>query len=96
VFENKVLRKILWPMRVEVTEYWRKLYSQELHDLYSPSIIWVIKSMCSTLVGIVAHMEEKRNACRILVGKPEQKGPLLRPRHRWEDSIKMALREREW
>jgi hypothetical protein len=41
-------------------------------------------------------MGEKRNACRILVGKPEGKRPLGRPRHRWEDNIKMELREIEW
>jgi hypothetical protein len=41
-------------------------------------------------------MREKRNACRILVGKPEGKTPLGRPRHRWEDNIKMDLGEIGW
>jgi hypothetical protein len=44
----------------------------------------------------VAQMGEKRNAYRILVGKPEEKRPLRRPRHRWVDNIKMDLREIEW
>jgi hypothetical protein len=41
-------------------------------------------------------MGEKRNACRILVGKPEGKRPLGKPRRRWVDDIKMDLRERGW
>lgn len=80
------------PKREEVTRYWRKLYSEEHHDLYSPRIIWVIKSTCK----IVAHMEEKRNACRSLEGKPEGKGQLVKPRHNCEDSIKMDLRGIQW
>jgi hypothetical protein len=41
-------------------------------------------------------MGEKRNACRILVGKPEGKRPLGKPRRRWEDNIRMDLREIGW
>lgn len=64
--------------------------------MYSPSNIWVIKSRQYILVGNVAHLEEKRNACKSLVRKPEGKEPLVRPRHRWEDSSKKDLRGREW
>jgi hypothetical protein len=94
VFKNKVLRRIFGPKRNEVTGGWRKLHSEELHDLYSsPSIIRIIKSWRMRLAGHVARMREKRNAYRLLVGKPEGKRPLGRPRHRWVDNIKIDLLE---
>jgi hypothetical protein len=75
---------------------WRKLHNEELHNLYfSASIIRIIKSRRLRLAGHVARMGEKKNACRILVGKPERKKPLERPRRRWEDNIKMNLRDIE-
>jgi hypothetical protein len=46
--------------------------------------------------GACSTNGEKRNSCRILVGKPEGKRPLGRPRRRWVDNIKMDLREIEW
>jgi hypothetical protein len=67
-----------------VTGEWRKLHNEELRDLYSsPSIIRIIKSRRMRWAGHVAQMEEKRNAYRLLVGKPEGKRPLRRPRPRW-------------
>ncbi|KAJ4429695.1 hypothetical protein ANN_21896 [Periplaneta americana] len=102
VFENKVLRKIFGAKRDEVTGEWRKLHNTELHALYSsPDIIRNIKSRRLRWAGHVARMDESRNACRVLVGRPEGKRPLGRPRCRWEDNIKMDLREvgyddREW
>jgi hypothetical protein len=82
VFENRVLRRILGPKRDEVTGKWRKLHNEELRDLYSsPSIIRIIKPRMRW-VGHVARMGEKRNAYRLLVGKPEGKRPLGRQRHR--------------
>jgi hypothetical protein len=81
VFENKVLRKIFGPKRDEVTGEWRKLHNEELRDLYSlPSIIRIIKLRRMRWAGHVARMREKRNAYRLLVGKPEGKRPLGRPR----------------
>jgi hypothetical protein len=72
---------------------WRKLHNEELHNLYSsPSIIRVIKSRRMRWAGHAARMGERRNAYRILVGKPEGKTPLGRPRCRWVDNIKMDLR----
>jgi hypothetical protein len=62
----------------------------------SPSIIRVVKSRRMRWVGHLARMGEKRNAYRTLVGKPEGKRPLGRPRRRWVDSIKMDLREIGW
>jgi hypothetical protein len=95
VFENRVLRRIFGPKRDEVTGRWRKLHNEELHNLYfSPSIIRMIKSRRMRWAGHVARMGETRNAYRILVGKPEGKRPLGRPRHRWVDNIKMDHRER--
>ncbi|KAJ4439437.1 hypothetical protein ANN_07561 [Periplaneta americana] len=102
VFENKVLRKIFGAKRDEVTGEWRKLNNTELHALYSsPDIIRNIKSRCLRWAGYVARMGESRNAYRVLVGRPEGKRSLGRPRRRWEDNIKMDLREvryddREW
>jgi hypothetical protein len=90
VFENRVLRRIFGPKRDEVTGGWRELHNEELHNLYSsPSIIRVIKSRRMRWAGIAARMGEKRNAYRILVGKPEGKRPLGKPRRRWVDNIKM-------
>ncbi|KAJ4431417.1 hypothetical protein ANN_20014 [Periplaneta americana] len=94
VFEDKVLRKTFGAKRDEVTGEWRKLHNAELHALYSsPDIIRNIKSRRLRWVGHVARMGESRNAYRVLVGRPEGKKPLGRPRRRWEDNIKMDLRE---
>jgi hypothetical protein len=80
-----------------VSGSWRKLHNEELHNLYSfPSTIRMIKSGRFRLAGHVAQKGTKRNAYRILVGKPEGKRPLRRPRCRWVDNIKMDLREIEW
>jgi hypothetical protein len=80
-----------------VTGDWRKLHNEELHNLYSsPSIITMIKSRRIRWAGHVARMREKRNAYRILVGKPEGRRPLGRPRHRCVGNIKMDLREIGW
>ena len=94
VFENKVLRKVFGPKRDEVTDEWRKLHNEKLRDLYSlPNIVRVVKSRRMRWMGHVARMGEGRGAHRILVGKPEGKSPLGRPRRRWEDNIKMELEE---
>jgi hypothetical protein len=97
VFENRVLRRIFGPKRDEGTGEWRTLHNEELCDLYSsPSIIRIIKSRRMRWAGHVARIGAKRNAYRLLVGKPEGKRPLGRPRHRWVDNIKMDLGEVEW
>jgi hypothetical protein len=94
VFENKVLRRIFGSKRDEVTGGWRKLHNEELHGLYSShSIIRVIKSRRMRWAGHVARMGEVRDAYSILVGRPEGRRPLGRPKRRWEDNIKMDLRE---
>jgi hypothetical protein len=88
------LRRIFGPKRDGVTLGLRKLHNEELHNLYSsPSIIRIIKSRMMRWVGHVARMGEKRNVYRLLVGKPEGKGPLGRPRCRWIHNIKMDLLE---
>jgi hypothetical protein len=94
VFENRVLRRIFGPERDEATGDWRRLHNEELDDLYSsPNINRVIKSRRLRWAGHVARMGEKRGACRILVGRPERRRPLGRHRRRWEDNIKMDIRE---
>jgi hypothetical protein len=94
VFENRVLRRIFGPTRDEVTREWRKLHNGELHILYSlPDIIRQIKSRRIRWAVHVARMGEGRNVYKVLVGKREGKRPLERPRRRWEDGIKMDLRE---
>jgi hypothetical protein len=77
-----------------VTEGWRKLHNEELHNLYSlPNIMRMIKSMRMRWAAHVTRMGETRNAYRILVGKPEGKRPLGRPRRTWVDNNKLELRE---
>jgi hypothetical protein len=74
VFENRVLRKIFVPMRDEVMGEWRKLHKEELRDLYSsPSMIRIIKSRRMRWTGHVTQMGERRNAYRLMAGKPEGK-----------------------
>jgi hypothetical protein len=97
VFENRVLRTIFGPKRYEVTGEWRKLHNEELHDLYSsPSKIRIIKSRRMRWAGHVSRMGEKRNAYGLLVGKPEGRNPLGRPRRWWLDNIRMDLVEVGW
>ena len=75
-----------------MTEEWRKVHNEELNDLYSsPNIVRVIKSRRMRWAGHVARMGERKGVYRVLVWKPEGKRPLGRPRHRWEDNIKMDL-----
>jgi hypothetical protein len=94
VFENRVLRRVFGPKRNEVTGKWRKLHNEELSDLYSlPNIVRAVISRRMRWAGHVARMGEGRGLHRVLVGKPEGKRPLGRPRRRWEDDIKMDLQE---
>jgi hypothetical protein len=92
VSENRVLR--IFGTKREEDGSWRKLHNDELHDLYSsPNIVRLIKSRRLRWAGHVARMGEGRGVYRFLVGKPEGKKPLGRPRRRWEDNINMDLRE---
>jgi hypothetical protein len=94
VFENRVLGRIFGPKREEVTGEWRKLHSGELHNFYSsPNLIGHIKSRVMKWARHVACMGEGRNVYRVLVGKPEGKRHLERPRRRWEDGIGMDFRK---
>jgi hypothetical protein len=97
VFENRVVRRIFGSKRDEVTGEWRKLHTEELHNLYSsPDIIRQVKSRRRGWAGHVARMGEERKVYKVLMGKPEGKRPLERPRRRWEDGIRMDLREIGW
>jgi hypothetical protein len=94
VFENRVLRRVFGPKRDALTGEWRKLHNEELSDLYSLSnIVRVVKSRRMRWEWRVARMGEGRDVHRVLVGKPEGKRPLGRPRRRWEDDIKLYLEE---
>jgi hypothetical protein len=94
VFEYRMLRRIFRPRRDGVIGEWRKLHNEELNDLYSsPNIVRVIKSRRMSWAGHVARMGESVGVYRVLMGKPEGKRPLGRPRRRLEDNIKMNLKE---
>jgi len=89
-----VLRRIFGPSWDEVTGEWRRLHNEELNDLYcSPNIVRVIKSRRMRWAGHVARMGDERGVYRVLVGKPEGRRPLGRPRLRWVDNIRMHLQE---
>jgi hypothetical protein len=97
VFEDRVLRRIFGPKRDEVVGEWRELHNEELHNLYSsPDIIRQSKSRRMRWAGHVACMGEERKVHKVLVGKPEGKKPFGRPRRRWEEGIRMDLRETDW
>ena len=88
------MRSIFGPRRDEVTREWRRLYYEELNDLYSsPNIVRVIKSRRMRWAGHVVRMDEERVVYRVLVGKPEGRRPLGRPRRRLVDNIRMDLQE---
>jgi len=100
VFENRVFEnrgclrigmlRMFGVKRDDVTGEWRKLHNEELNDLYSsPNIVRVMKSRRMRCAGHVARVGEWRGVYRVLVGKPEGKRSLGRPRRRWEDNIKM-------
>jgi len=96
VFENMVLRRIFGLRRDEVTGEWRRLHNEELNDLYSsPNIVRVIKWRRMRRAGNVARMGEERGVYRVLVGKPDGRRSLGRPRCRWVDNIRMDLQEME-
>jgi hypothetical protein len=89
IFENRVLR--IFGTKEQEEGSWRKLHNDELHSLHSsPNIVSVIKSRRMRWAGHVARMGEGRG---VLVGRPEGKRPLGRPRRRWEDNIKLDLRD---
>ena len=89
-----VLRRIVGPRKEEVTREWGRLHNEELNDLYSsPNIVRVIKSRRMRWAGHVARVGEERGVYRILVGKPEGKRPLGRPRRRWVANIRTDLQE---
>jgi hypothetical protein len=90
VFENR-------PKGDDVRGDWRKLYNKGLNLLNaSPNIVRMIKWKRMRWDGNVACMWARRGAYRLLVGKPEGKRPLARPRHGWEDNIKIDLHEVGW
>jgi len=94
VFQNMVLRRIFGPRRDEVTGEWRRLYNEELNDLYSSTnIVRVIKSRRMRWAGHVVRMGEERGVYSVLVGKPEGKRPLGSPRCTWVNNIRTDLQE---
>ena len=87
------MRRIFGPKGAENGK-WRRLHNDELHSLYrSSNIVRVIKSRRLRWAGHVARMEKGRSAFKIFTGIPTGKSPLGKPRHRWEDNIRMRLKE---
>jgi len=95
VFRSRVLMKIFGPTRGKAMGEWGRRHNETLYDPYSPNI-WVTKSRRMRWVEHVAHMGKRRGTYRILVGRPEGRRTLGRPRHRWWDDIKMYLQEVGW
>jgi hypothetical protein len=96
VFENRVLRRIFWPQKDEVTGEWSELHNEELNDLYSSlNIVRVIKSRSMRWARHIARIGKRRGVYKILVGKPEGKKQLGRLRRRWDGNIKMDLQQVE-
>jgi hypothetical protein len=93
VSENRVLKRIFGPKRDEERREWSKLHNEELNDLYCSPNIRVIKSRRMRWAGYVARTGKRQGAYMILVRKREVKGPLGRPKLRWEDNIKMDILE---
>ena len=94
MLENRELRRIFGPKMDEVTREWIKLHNEDINDVYSsPNTVRAMKSRRMRWAGHVAHTRESRDVYRVLVGKPERKRPLGRPRRRWEDNIKIYLQE---
>ena len=92
MFQNRLLRSIFGPKRDDVKREWRKLHNEELNDVYcSASIVGEIKSRRMRRVGHVAHMVDRKGVFRVLMGKPEGKRPLGRPRRRWEIKFRFIL-----
>jgi hypothetical protein len=97
VFENRALRKIFGPEKDGVTGEWRRLHNEELYELHSsPNVTRLIKSRRMRWVGHVARMGERIGAYRTLVGGPEERRPLGRPRRRCDANIKMDLQKVGW
>jgi hypothetical protein len=95
MFENRVIRKIFRPKREEVAGGWRRLHNEELHYA-SPNIIRVIKSGSRRWAVRVVRMVKNISTQKMLVGKYKGEGPLRRRRGRYEDNIRMDLREISW
>jgi len=94
IIKNMVLRRIFGPRKDKVMGEWRRLHNEEINDLYSsPNIVRVIKSRRMRWVGHVASVGEERVVYSTLVGKPEGKRTLGRPRFRWVDNIRLDLQE---
>jgi hypothetical protein len=95
--ENRVLKRIFGPKRDEVTGEWRRLHNEEPNDLYStPNMIRVIKLRRKKGMGHRAHMGKRRGAYRVLVGIPDGKRPLGRPRLRWRVILKWIFKKWGW
>jgi hypothetical protein len=90
---RRVLRRIFGPKRKEDGS-WRKLHNDELRNMHSsPNIVRVIKSRRMRWAGHVARMREGRSVYKVLVGRPKWKRPRGRPSRRWDNNIKLVLRE---
>jgi hypothetical protein len=96
IFEKRVLRRIFGPNGEEVTGGWRKLHNEELHNLQSSAnIIRIITPRRIRWIGHIASRGEIISL-KVLVGKPKGRRPLGKPTYKYEDNIKMNLKEIGW
>jgi hypothetical protein len=94
---NRLSKTVFGPKWDEVTEEWIELHNEKLNDLYcSPNIVRTITSIRMRWARHVVCTGEKMGVYRVLVGRPEGKKPLGRPKRRWKDNIKMFFQEVRW
>jgi len=96
VFKNRVLRRIFGPKRVEVTGEWKRLYNEQLNDLYASKKYYSGDQSMQNEMGGACNVWVRGEGHKVLVGKPEGIRTLVRCRNRWQVNIKMYIQDVRW